>query len=103
MDRAALADSPAAALSQQPQPLRLGTQTFAHGIGTHANSVITYLLPEGYPRFRATAGPDTGALEQKGSETSLALFVDCVNGKAESVASRLGTKASPHRGGHHQG
>jgi hypothetical protein len=57
------------------KPLRLGDKTYAHGIGTHANSVITYVLPSGYTRFRATAGPDAGALEQPGSQTSLELFV----------------------------
>jgi hypothetical protein len=57
------------------KPLRLGDKTYAHGIGTHANSVITYLLPSGFTRFRATAGPDAGALEQPGSQTSLELFV----------------------------
>ena len=57
------------------KPLRLGDQTYVHGIGTHANSIITYLLPGDVTRFRATAGPDTGAVEQKGSETSIELFV----------------------------
>jgi hypothetical protein len=57
------------------KPLRLGDQTYANGIGTHANSVISYLLPAGVTRFRATAGPDTGATEQPGSATSIELFV----------------------------
>jgi hypothetical protein len=57
------------------KPLRLGAKTFADGIGTHANSVITYVLPEGSTRFQATAGPDTGATEQPGSKTSVQLFV----------------------------
>jgi len=57
------------------KPLRLGSRTFTEGIGTHANSIITYLLPEGATRFRATAGPDAGALEQANSETSVELFV----------------------------
>jgi hypothetical protein len=68
------------------KPLRLGDKTFDHGIGTHANSVITYLLPAGVTRFRATAGPDTGAVEQKGSETSLELFV--VTGDRSLVETR---------------
>ena len=57
------------------KPLRLDGKTFANGIGTHANSVITYLLPPGLTRFRATAGPDTGALEEGKGVTTLAFFV----------------------------
>jgi mono/diheme cytochrome c family protein len=57
------------------KPLRLGDRTFANGIGTHANSVITYLLPPGTTRFRATAGPDAGALESPGAQTSIRLYV----------------------------
>ena len=57
------------------KPLRLDGKTFAGGIGTHANSVITYLLPPGLTRFRATAGPDTGALEEGKGVTTLAFFV----------------------------
>lgn len=57
------------------KPLRLGDKTFTQGIGTHANSIITYLLPPGITRFRAVAGPDTGATEQEKSATSLRLFV----------------------------
>jgi len=57
------------------KPLRLAGKTFAGGIGTHANSVITYLLLPGMTRFRATAGPDTGALEEGKGVTTLAFFV----------------------------
>ncbi len=57
------------------KPLRLGTRTFKTGIGTHANSFITYVLPPGTTRFRATAGPDTGAHETPGAQTSLQLLV----------------------------
>jgi mono/diheme cytochrome c family protein len=56
-------------------PLRLGTNSYPHGIGTHANSVITYVLPKGVTRFRATVGPDSGALEMQGWQTSLQFFV----------------------------
>jgi hypothetical protein len=57
------------------KPLRLGSETFAEGIGAHANSIITFFLPEGVTRFRAKAGPDTGATEQPKSETSVELYV----------------------------
>jgi mono/diheme cytochrome c family protein len=57
------------------KPLRLGDRTYERGIGTHANSVITWRLPEGATRFRALAGPDTGATQQPTTETSIELFV----------------------------
>jgi hypothetical protein len=68
------------------KPLRLGQRTFPTGIGTHANSVIAYRLPEGVTRFRATAGPDAGALEEPGFQTSLELFV--VTGDRSLVETR---------------
>ena len=59
------------------QPIRLGNQTFPHGIGTHARSEIVYLLPPGVTRFRALAGPDTGALEKSAAakDTSAASII----------------------------
>jgi len=57
------------------KPLRLGDRFFADGIGTHANSVIAYLLPPGVSRFTAIAGPDQGAVEQPKTKTSIRLFV----------------------------
>jgi mono/diheme cytochrome c family protein len=76
------------------KPLRLGDRTFATGIGTHANSIITYRLPPGITRFRATAGPDAGALEQANAETSLELFV--VTGDRSLVETRAAlTVADP--------
>jgi hypothetical protein len=68
------------------KPLRLGDQTYTDGIGTHANSVISYLLPKGVTRFRAIAGPDTGATEQSGSQSSIELFV--VTGDRSLVEAR---------------
>lgn len=55
--------------------IRIGARTFPEGIGTHANSVITYALPRGATRFRAVAGPDTEATEQRGSQTSVEMLV----------------------------
>ena len=57
------------------KPIRLGDKTYEHGIGTHAVSVITYLMPPGVTRFRAVAGPDTGAIEQGKGVTSVAFSV----------------------------
>lgn len=57
------------------KPLRLGDKTYAHGIGTHAASVITYLVPPGMTRFRAVAGPDTGAIEASKGVTTVEFLV----------------------------
>lgn len=43
--------------------------TYANGIGTHAKSVILFALPDGYVRFKATAGLDIGGTNQTGGAT----------------------------------
>jgi alpha-galactosidase len=47
-------------------PIRIGSQSFEHGLGTHANSEILLHLPPGAKRFHAFAGidnnPDTGGV-----------------------------------------
>ncbi len=68
------------------KPLRLDGKVFPNGLGAHANSVITYLLPPGTTRFRATVGPDTGATEQPRAPTSVAFFV--VTGERSLVQAR---------------
>ncbi|MBO2010106.1 NPCBM/NEW2 domain-containing protein [Hymenobacter negativus] len=45
-------------------PLVVAGKTYAQGIGTHANSLITYSLPAGYTRFQATAGLDNASAMQ---------------------------------------
>jgi hypothetical protein len=57
------------------KPLRLGDTTYPNGIGTHANSVITYRLPKGVTRFRATVGPDAGAVEEGKGVASVRFYV----------------------------
>jgi putative membrane-bound dehydrogenase-like protein len=44
-------------------------------IGTHANSVIHYQIPEGFTHFRATAGLDTGGTKQTNGATSVRFWV----------------------------
>ncbi len=46
------------------QPLRIGGQTFANGLGSHAPCVIVYDLPPGVTRFQARAGLDNGGSDQ---------------------------------------
>ena len=57
------------------KPLRLGDTVYTHGIGTHADSVITYRLPPGTTRFRAIAGPDSGGVEAGKGVTTVAFSV----------------------------
>jgi hypothetical protein len=55
--------------------LRIDGKSVKWGIGTHANSEIVYRLPPGTTRFRATVGPDTGAVELKASKVSVRFVV----------------------------
>ncbi len=69
------------------KPLKLGDRTFENGLGTHADSVITYPIPPGTTRFRALAGPDTGAVEQNpAAATSVRFFV--VTGDRSAIETR---------------
>ncbi len=53
-------------------PLRVGDQTYQAGIGSHANSLIEFNLPEGATRFLASVGPDAqGTSQNAGRNTSL--------------------------------
>ena len=55
-------------------PLKVNGKLFDDGIGTHANSVIHYALPEGYTKFNATAAIDNGGTDQNGG-SSVQFFV----------------------------
>ena len=83
------ADRPAVALAPRPatdevqidksvveKPLRLGDQTYARR-HRHARQLGHHLpaARRASPASARTAGPDTGAIEQPGSQTSIELFV----------------------------
>lgn len=55
-------------------PLRIGADTYAEGIGTHASSTIAYAVPEGAGRFRVRAGPDAGGTDQQGGASTSITF-----------------------------
>jgi hypothetical protein len=57
------------------KPILLGGKTFPEGIGTHADSVITYRLPKGVTRFQATAGPDSNGVTDGKGVTAIRVFV----------------------------
>ena len=54
--------------------MRINGKAVEYGIGTHANSVIHFELPEGYDKFVARAGLDNGGTDQ-GMGTSVQFFV----------------------------
>ncbi len=45
-------------------PLKIAGKEVEYGIGTHANSLISYEIPKGYDRFRARGGLDNGGVDQ---------------------------------------
>lgn len=45
-------------------PLQVAGKSYDKGIGTHANSVISFDVPEGFTKFTATAGLDNGGTNQ---------------------------------------
>ena len=61
--------------SQGGGPLKVGGKAIEFGIGTHAESVITYQLPKGYTTFRTSIGLDNGGTDQKGSRSSVQFHI----------------------------
>ena len=54
--------------------LKIAGQSVGYGLGTHANSVIAFDLPDGYTRFKARAGLDNGGTDQ-GCGSTVQFFV----------------------------
>ena len=54
--------------------LRVGGTTIARGIGTHANSVITFAVPEGATRLVGRGGLDDGGADQGSGSIRFAVF-----------------------------
>ena len=56
--------------SNSGNTLQVANKQFKNGIGTHANSIIHYILPESYNRrFKAFVGLDKGGTDQTGGAT----------------------------------
>lgn len=56
-------------------PLMVNSQTYAAGIGTHANSLIEFDLPAGYTRFRTGVGlGQAGAVQNTGGTVQFLVF-----------------------------
>ncbi|TWT32823.1 PVC-type heme-binding CxxCH protein [Blastopirellula retiformator] len=55
-------------------PLRVQGELFNSGIGTHANSIIAYDLPEGFTKFHAKGALDNGGSNQQGGAATSVVF-----------------------------
>jgi putative membrane-bound dehydrogenase-like protein len=76
--------------------LKIASQSVAYGIGTHANSVIAFDLPEGYTRFKARAGLDNGGTDQ-GCGSTVQFFVFTQQPPARLTAGSTSVAASVSR------
>jgi len=56
-------------------PLRVAGEEHTDGIGTHANSVLEFHLPQGYERLTALCGLDNGGTDQAGGGQSSVQFM----------------------------
>lgn len=56
--------------------LRSAGKAIEYGIGTHANSVIAYFLPEGAQRFKARAALDEGGTKQGATSVIFSVFTE---------------------------
>ncbi|MBL9117749.1 MAG: NPCBM/NEW2 domain-containing protein [Verrucomicrobiaceae bacterium] len=73
------------------QELRSGGKSIAYGLGTHANSLISYHLPKGTRRFRARGVLDEGGTNQQGGTASSVDFRVYTANPGPVVASDVNT------------
>jgi putative membrane-bound dehydrogenase-like protein len=76
-------------------PLRINGKAVEYGIGTHANSVIEYDLPEGFTRFKARAGLDNGGTDQQGGNAASVSFAVYTEKPTLAVAQGGGGPQNP--------
>lgn len=74
--------------------IRIGDQTFAHGLGTHANSEIEVTLPKTSVRFEAAAGIDNN--EDTGGQRGSAVFMIEADGRELARSPLLRGSDAPH-------
>ncbi len=78
-------------------PLRIAGKPVEYGIGTHANSLIVYDLPEGFTRFRSRGGLDNGGTDQSGgTSTSVRFLVYTRQPPASVTASSQSSVSASH-------
>lgn len=69
--------------------LRIAGKSVEYGIGTHANSVITFDLPAGFARFKARAGLDDGGATQNDGQTTSVEFLVFTNEPSRAFLATL--------------
>lgn len=74
------------------QPIRINGKAYTDGIGTHANSLIVYDLPEGFEKFKAIGGLDEGGTKQ-GCGSTLVFAVYTENPGQGVLAASAGSPA----------
>ncbi|MDB6109235.1 MAG: hypothetical protein JWR69_985, partial [Pedosphaera sp.] len=80
-------------------PLKIGTDTYTDGIGTHAPSLIEYELPEGFTHFTAKAGLDNGGTDQNGgAQVEFMVFTERPPEKLLQI-SNADSRAAAHASG----
>ncbi len=78
------------------QELRSAGKAIPYGIGTHANSIIAYHLPEGVQRFKARGALDEGGVrQQNGKETSVEFRVYTENPGPIQASAAPGSSHEP--------
>lgn len=79
------------------QTMKIAGEEVKYGIGTHANSLIVYDLPEGYEKFIARGGLDDGGTKQGcGSTVTFAVYTQNPGPLVASSAAAAGA-SSPQR------
>ncbi|MEQ8784688.1 MAG: NPCBM/NEW2 domain-containing protein [Pirellulaceae bacterium] len=74
--------------------LRIGGESVAYGIGTHANSIIAFDLPKGYTRFKARGGLDNGGADQGSCGSNSSVQFSVFTGKPAMFVAQHGGGAS---------
>ncbi|MCA9069649.1 MAG: NPCBM/NEW2 domain-containing protein, partial [Planctomycetaceae bacterium] len=81
------------------EPLKINGKSVEYGIGTHAESLILFDLPEGFTQFQCRAGLDDGGVKQNnGAETSVRFLV-FADPNAQALASLVQPKSGGNSGG----
>jgi hypothetical protein len=74
----------------EDRPLTVNGQPVSYGIGTHANSMIEFVLPPGSTRFRARAGLERTAVSQgSGATVRFIVFTQDPMGGSEAPVARV--------------
>jgi hypothetical protein len=72
-------------------PLMVNHIGYSNGIGTYANSIIEYSIPDGYTRFRAKAGLDEEAVKKDnfGGNAKFLVYTRDPSGPPRAASSRM--------------